>query len=351
MIITRTPFRMSFFGGGTDYPVWFKAHGGAVLATTIDRYCYISCRHLPPFFEHKSRVVYSRIENVKSNDDIEHPAVRGVLRYLGVDAGVEIHHDGDLPARTGLGSSSAFAVGLLHGIAALQGRMPTKMELAQQAIHVEQELLQETVGCQDQVLAAFGGLLRVDFEADGGIRVSPLTLPQGRVNDLQQHLLLYFTGFSRIASDIAKEQIQRTPSLTSELRTLRQMVDQAQTLLCGSQDIAEFGRLLHEGWMIKRSLSPKVSPLAVDEIYNAARAAGALGGKLMGAGGGGFMLLFARPEDHDQIRSALKGLLQVPFRFDSSGSQVIVYQPDRGLDAEVERVDYARQSTRLAPAR
>lgn len=334
MIITRTPYRMSFFGGGTDYPAWFREHGGAVLATTIDRYCYISCRFLPPFFEHKSRVVYSKIENVRSNHDIEHPAVRGVLEFCGVEDGVEVHHDGDLPARTGLGSSSAFTVGLLHGIAALRGTMPTKMELAQQAIHIEQVLLQESVGCQDQVLAAFGGLSRVDFHPDGGIQVSPIVVRADRIAALHRHLLLYFTGFSRTASEIASEQIRRTADLTPELSALRRMVDDAQGILYSERDITDFGRLLHESWMIKRALTPRIATVEVDAIYAKARAAGAIGGKLMGAGGGGFMLLFARPDDHAAVQHALAGLLQVPFDFDHAGSQIIVYQPDRAGEAQ-----------------
>ena len=282
MIITRTPYRMSFFGGGTDYPVWFREHGGAVLATTIDRYCYITCRHLPPFFEHKSRVVYSRIEDVSSNHDIQHPAVRGVLQFLKVETGIEIHHDGDLPARAGLGSSSAFTVGFLHAIEALRGKMLTKMELARQAIHVEQELLHESVGCQDQVMTAFGNLQRVNFFPDGEIGVNPVVVNYRRTEELQQHLLLYFTGSSRIASEIAKDQIQRTPELKSELTALYQMVDEAQAILSSGQDIVEFGRLLHEGWQIKRGLTTKIVTPKVDAIYEAARTAGAIGGKLKG---------------------------------------------------------------------
>jgi D-glycero-alpha-D-manno-heptose-7-phosphate kinase len=328
MIITRTPFRMSFFGGGTDYPAWFREHGGAVLATTLDKYCYISCRYLPPFFEHRSRIVYSRIENVRSNSEIEHPAARGVLELLGVQDGIEIHHDGDLPAKTGLGSSSAFTVGLLHAVKALRGVMPTKMELAQQAIHLEQDVLRESVGCQDQVLAAFGGLVRVDFDRDGEIHVAPIVLTSERLEDFQRHLLLFFTGFSRIASEIAEEQIRLTGQLKTELSCLFQMVQEAQSTLCGDRDIAEVGRLLHESWMVKRGLTSKIAPAAIDDIYTTARAAGAIGGKLMGAGGGGFMVLFARPADHARLREALRGLLEVPFRFDRSGSEVIVYQPD-----------------------
>lgn len=329
MILTRTPFRMSFFGGGTDYPAWFREHGGAVLATTMDKYCYISCRYLPPFFEHRSRIVYSRIENVASNADIEHPAVRGVLGQLGVDQGLEIHHDGDLPAKTGLGSSSAFTVGLLHAVKALQGVMPTKMELAREAIHVEQDVLRESVGCQDQVLAAFGGLVRVDFAPDGEITVSPLVVTGNRSDEFQRHLLLYFTGFSRIASEVAELQISRTAQLTSELSLMYQMVDEAQSILCGRRDITDLGRLLHESWMVKRSLTTRIATEAIDDIYATARAAGAIGGKLMGAGGGGFMVLFVKPEDQGRVRQVLKGLLEVPFRFERGGSQIMVYQPDR----------------------
>lgn len=329
MILTRTPFRMSFFGGGTDYPAWFREHGGAVLATTMDKYCYISCRYLPPFFEHRSRVVYSRIENVSANGDIEHPAVRGVLGLLGIEDGVEIHHDGDLPAKTGLGSSSAFTVGLLHAVKALQGVMPTKMELATQAIHVEQNLLHESVGCQDQVLAAFGGLVRVDFDPDGEIRVSPVVVTNERANEFQSHLLLYFTGFSRIASHIAELQISRTSRLQSELSAMYRMVDDAQAILCSPRDITDLGRLLHDSWMIKRSLTTKIASEEIDEIYATARAAGAIGGKLMGAGGGGFMVLFAKPGDQPRVREALGGLLEVPFRFERGGSQIMVYQPDQ----------------------
>ena len=210
MIISRTPFRISFFGGGTDYPVWFREHGGAVLATTIDKYCYISCRQLPPFFEHRTRIAYSRIELVNNNQEIEHPAVRGVLKYLNIDDGLEIHHDGDLPARTGLGSSSSFTVGLLHTLYALQHIMPSKAQLAQAAIHVEQDVLGEAVGCQDQVLAAHGGLCKATFFQNGDIGHAPVIMRPERLAAFQSHLQLYFTGFSRIASEVAREQIDRS---------------------------------------------------------------------------------------------------------------------------------------------
>jgi D-glycero-alpha-D-manno-heptose-7-phosphate kinase len=330
MIISQTPFRVSFFGGGTDYPVWFREHGGAVLATTIDKYCYIACRYLPPFFEHKSRIVYSKVELVSSNDQIEHPAVRAVLRHLKIDDGVEIHYDGDLPARSGLGSSSAFTVSLLQALYALQQRMPTKPELANTAIHIEQEVLREHVGCQDQILAAFGGLVRIDFpgHADPYVfHVTPVILARERLNTLQDHFLLYFTGISRMASGIAKEQLARVKDHTRALSRMRDMVDEAIVILTSQRPLAEFGVLLHEGWLLKRSLSPLVSSATIDAIYETARGAGAIGGKLLGAGGGGFLLLMANPEDHARIHERLNGLLRVPFRFEQGGSRIIVYDP------------------------
>jgi D-glycero-alpha-D-manno-heptose-7-phosphate kinase len=328
MIISRTPFRISFFGGGTDYPVWVKEHGGAVLATTIDKYCYISCRYLPPFFNHRTRIAYSKIEQAKTNADIEHPAVKGVLQYLNMADGLEIHHDGDLPARTGLGSSSSFTVGLLHALYALQHRMPAKSELAQAAIHVEQQILQESVGSQDQVLAAHGGLCRLTFAPAGEIGYTPVIMKPERLRAFQDHLLLYFTGFSRTASEIAKEQIERTKQRRVELFAMLQMVQEGLSILTGEHDLAEFGELLHEAWMVKRGLTSKITTPFIDQIYEAARGAGALGGKLLGAGGGGFMLIFAKPELHARIHAALPGLLHVPFQFEGAGSQIVFYQQE-----------------------
>ncbi len=328
MIISRTPFRISFFGGGTDYPVWFKEHGGAVLATTIDKYCYISCRYLPPFFEHRTRIAYSRIEQAKSNTEIKHPAVRGVLQHMGITDGLEIHHDGDLPARTGLGSSSSFTVGLLHSLYALQHTMPSKMELAQAAIHIEQEVLHEAVGCQDQVLAAHGGLCRVTFSPSGDIGYTSIVMKPERLADFQDHLQLYFTGFSRTASEIAKEQIEKTKQRRVELFAMLQMVQEGVSIIAGERDLSEFGELLHEAWMVKRNLTSQITTPMIDDIYDAARRAGALGGKLLGAGGGGFMLFFAKPEVHQKINAALPGLLRVPFRFEGLGSQIVFYQQE-----------------------
>ena len=327
MIISRTPFRISFFGGGTDYPVWYRENGGAVLATTIDKYCHITCRYLPPFFEHKSLIVWSQIERVDDIAEITHPAFRETLAFMDVTDGVAIHHDGDLPARSGLGSSSSFVVGLLHALHALKGAMTTKRQLALDAIQIEQVLLRENVGSQDQVSAAFGGLNRIDFGGDEEFRVSSTILPQERLELLQDHLMLVFTGLSRISSEIAADQIKATNHKRQELTTMYQMVDEATNILAADGDILEFGRLLHESWQLKRSLTDRISNAHIDQIYDAACRAGAIGGKLLGAGGGGFMLLFARPEEQPGIRDALKDLLHVPFRFESSGSQIIFFDP------------------------
>lgn len=327
MIISRTPFRVSLFGGGTDYPVWYEENGGAVLATTIDKYCYLTCRYLPPFFDHRSRIVWSKIELVQEITEISHPAVRETLAFLGIHDGVDIHHDGDLPARAGLGSSSSFIIGLLHVLYALKGEMPNKKQLAENAIHIERERLNENVGSQDQVLAAFGGLNRIDFGGEHEFRVSPLILPRKRLAELQEHLMLVFTGISRNASEIAKEQIQATGKKRTELTSIYQTVEEAVELLMGSGDLSEVGALLHEGWMLKRSLTERVSDQTIDAIYETARKAGAIGGKLLGAGGGGFMLLLVKPEQQETVKLALNDLLHVPFRFESVGSQIIHYDP------------------------
>ena len=329
MIITRTPYRISFFGGGTDYPPWYREHGGAVLATTVDKYCYISSRYLPPFFEHKHRIVYSLIENAKSNNEIQHPAVRAVFKWANVVEGLEVHHDGDLPARSGLGSSSAFTVGLVHALNALRGKMVSKNMLAKDAIHIEQNLIGENVGSQDQVSAAYGGFNRIAFHSKDNFDVSPLILPSPRSNELRDHLMLCFTGFSRIADSIAKSKIDNFKNRETELHRMRQMVDEAVAILVDSSvSIDEFGKLLDLAWKYKRSLSDQVSTPQIDQIYDAAKHAGAIGGKILGAGGGGFMLLFAKPENHERIRERLKDLVHVNFKFEESGSRVVLYQPN-----------------------
>ena len=335
MIISRTPFRVSFFGGGTDYPAWYGEHGGgAVLATTIDKYCYISVRELPPFFEHRFRIVYSIVESVKEVDDIQHPAVRAVLGRLAVTKGLEIHHDGDLPARSGLGSSSAFTVGLISAIHALEGRYSSRDDLASEAIHVEQCMLREAVGVQDQISTAFGGFNHITFGADGTFQVHPMVLPHNRVQELQDHLMLVFTGVSRIAADIAQAQIDNVKHRRTELQAVQEMVQQAITILTSpTTDLVEFGRLLHQAWMIKRTLSARVSNPVVDDLYDAAVRAGAVGGKLLGAGGGGFMLLFVRPEDRARVVAAVPNHIVVPVRFESSGSRIVLYQPNGFVSA------------------
>ncbi len=328
MIISRTPYRISFFGGGTDYPAWYRNHGGAVLASSIDKYCYLSCRYLPPFFEHRIRIVYSKIENCNGLDDIQHPAVRETLRFLRFERGTEIHHDGDLPARSGIGSSSSFCVGLLHALYALQGRMPSKQQLAAESIHIEQEQMHETVGSQDQVTAAYGGFNHIQFQSSGEITVRPVTLPQQRMRELNDHLLLLFTGIERTSSDVARSYVTRMDANKRHLRVMKDLVDEALVVLQGEHDLREFGALLHESWLAKRSLSSEVSNAEIDDVYQSALAAGAVGGKLLGAGGGGFLLLFASPDRHAALREKFVGMIDVPFRFESAGSQIIFFDPE-----------------------
>ena len=329
MIISRTPFRVSFFGGGTDYPQWYREHGGAVLATTIDKYCYISVRELPPFFEHRFRVVYSIVENVQQTADIKHPAVRAVLEWMQVEAGLEIHHDGDLPARAGLGSSSAFTTGLINAIHALEGRRVSQEELANEALHVEQDVINEPVGSQDQLSAAFGGFNHITFRQDGSYQVNPLIVPRTRLELLQDHLMLLFTGISRLSTEVAAVTIANLPQRETALQQMQQMVDQGIAILASpAVEITDFGRLLHESWLLKRSLADRVSSASIDDMYSAARAEGAIGGKILGAGGGGFLLLFVKPEDRARVRERLKTFIDVPFRFESSGSRIVLYQPD-----------------------
>ena len=331
VIVSRTPLRISFFGGGTDYPAWSREHGGKVLSATIDKYTFLTVRRLPPFFEHKNRIVYRRIEMTASVKEIQHPTVRAVLEHLGLE-GMEIHHDADLPARSGMGTSSAFTVGLLNACHALEGRRTLKENLALDAIHVEQILLQETVGSQDQVAAAYGGLNQIAFKkgfSDGACRgsfeVDALPLPSWRLEELQNHLLLFFTGIARTASDVASSFV---PGLATNaaLHGSEKQVEDAIRILDNPGSILPFGSLLHDAWTKKRSISSKISTPAIDTYYATAREAGAIGGKLLGAGGGGFLLFFAPPKAHQVLRSRL-GLLEVPFRFETGGSRILVYEP------------------------
>ena len=327
MVITKTPFRVSFFGGGTDYPVWFEKHGGAVLSTTIDKYCYITIRHLPPFFEHKHRIIYSIIESVKSIHEIQHPVVRAVLDKFKIDTGVEIHHDADLPARTGLGSSSSFTVGILNSLYALCGKAASPQKLAEEAIHIERDVLKETVGSQDQIAVAYGGLNKIAFNNDHTYKIDPIPLKKERVHLLESHLMLVFSGITRIASKVASEKVSNIPTKEKELIRLQEMVDKAIDIINCDREITEFGELLNESWEIKRSLSKQVSNDHIDSIYANALKSGALGGKILGAGGGGFILLFVPPEKRENVRRSLNGSLEVDFKFESNGSQIIYYHP------------------------
>lgn len=328
MIISKTPFRISFFGGGTDYPVWIREYGGAVLGTTIDKYAYITCRYLPPFFEHKYRIAYSKLEYVKSLKNINHPSVRECIRFSGIKSGLEIHHDSDLPARSGLGSSSTFTVGMLNCLNALKGEYITNEKLAKDAIKVEQDLIGESVGCQDQIHAAYGGLNHIECFQDGSFKVNPVIAKHETIKALQDHCLLFFTGISRFASEVAAEQIKKTPEREKELNIMQGMVIDALKILNGKNvSIEHFGNLLHESWKLKRSLTTKITNDSVDQIYEVAIKAGATGGKLLGAGGGGFILFIAKPELHELIKQKLDNLLYVSFKFENTGSSIIVYQP------------------------
>lgn len=326
MIISRTPFRISFFGGGTDYPGWYRKHGGSVLATTIDKYCYLNARYLPPFFGYKYRIAYNtRIENCKTIDQIIHPSVREVIRFLKIRQGVDIHYNADLPGRSGLGSSSAFTVGLLHALYALEGHTPNKKKLAKKSIYLEQEILQETVGSQDQIQATYGGLNHVIFHKNGEITVKPVKISSERTEQLQNHLMLFYTGIVRTASDIAKTFVPNIEQKEKQLLAMNEMVDQALNILNSKQDINDFGKLLHETWNLKRSLSSAVSNSFIDNIYLNALSAGATGGKIIGAGGGGFILLFVPPSCQTKVKKKFNKLIHVPFKFEYEGSQIIFY--------------------------
>lgn len=325
MVISRTPFRISFFGGGTDYPAWYRNHGGSVLATTINKYCYLTVRFLPPFFGNKYRLVYSKIETCQKLDEIKHPVVRETIRYLLIEKGLEIHHDGDLPARSGLGSSSAFTVGLLNALYALKGKMINKKQLAKESIYLEQEVLKETVGSQDQVLAAHGGFNHITFNKNGEITLKPITLTSARTRELENHLMLFYTGIPRIASKVAKSYVKKIKTREKQLSIMQDSVEEALSILTGKRDMKSFGELLNEFWQLKRSLSPQVSNSTIDEIYKKSLSCGAIGGKLIGAGGGGFLLLFVPPRSQKKVRESLKKLIYVPFKFEHDGSQIIFF--------------------------
>jgi D-glycero-alpha-D-manno-heptose-7-phosphate kinase len=326
MIICRTPTRISFFGGGTDYPAWYQDHGGLVLSTSINKYSYITVRYLPKFFDYKYRIRYYRTEETQTLEEIQHPSVRECARHLGITEGIEVVHNADLPAGSGLGSSSTFTVGMLHALYALKNYMPTKRELALEAIHVEQSLIGEAVGSQDQVAAAWGGFNKVTFGGGHVFDVDPIIIPRKKELELQENLLLCFTGFARSAPEIAQHQIKETPQRVRELDEMHSLAEEALRILTdANSSIDLFGSMLGHQWAIKRSLTAHISNPKIDEVYRTGLQNGALGGKLLGAGGGGFMLFYAPKDRHEAIRNALSSKLFVPFRFEDTGSKIVYY--------------------------
>lgn len=329
MIITRTPVRVSFFGGGTDYPAYYRRHGGATLATAVNKYVYVTVQNLTDYFDHKIQVHYSKVESVKTIDEIQIPNVREALRLLSIHRGVEIHLVGDLPARTGLGTSSATTVGLLKALHGHRGALISDKEVATQAVHVEQEMIGERVGSQDQYICACGGFLHLQFMRDGEVRVEPLPLSRGRLTELDQHLMMMYTGLQRTAHEILTDQVQRTRDgeLDDRLAVMKDQVIKGIDILAGPVPIRRFGELLHDAWELKRSLSSQISNPRLDELYTRARAVGAIGGKLLGAGAGGFLLLFVEPDRQQVVREALPELREVQFHFEPQGTRIIYYSP------------------------
>jgi D-glycero-alpha-D-manno-heptose-7-phosphate kinase len=342
MIITATPLRVSFLGGGTDYPEHFTAHGGATLATSINKYTYITVTRLTEFFDYNIRVSYSRTELCKSVDDIQHPSVRECLKFLKITGGIEISVISDLPARTGLGSSSSFTVGLLHALHAFHGQVASREQLAAEAVHVERNLIQERVGLQDQYACAIGGPLHMEFHEQNRVTLTPVIIPPHRAAALEGRLMMFYTGLQRTAHELLAEQLQRTSAgaITPYLKQLRQLVPQGLDILTGKDDLAELGKLLHQGWSLKRRFSDTVSNTLIDQAYEKAIRAGATGGKLLGAGGGGFLLLYVEPYYQPAVRQALAGMKEVSFSFENQGSRLVYYRPDALDPAEAFRAKF-----------
>lgn len=329
MIISRTPFRVSFFGGGTDYPTWYKEHGGAVIGTAINKYCYLTVRDLPPFFEHKHRIVYSKVELPSEIDEVQHPAVKAVMQELDVSHGIEIQHQADLPARSGLGSSSSFTVGLLNAIRAKRGMNSSPHYLTEEAIRIEQDVIKEHVGSQDQTWAAHGGTQFIEFDRLGNINVSPVIMPPDTASALDSHMMLFFTGLSRIASTIASKKIDNLANRNSQLVAMKKMAYSARDILqAPNAEMKDVGEMLRDSWQLKKELADEISSNIVDEMYSAAISAGAYGGKLLGAGGGGFMMFLAPPEKHEAIKARLSKLIHVDVKTGASGSKIVMYEPN-----------------------
>lgn len=329
MIITRTPLRISFFGGGTDLPSYYLKHEGEVLSTTIDKYLYITCRHMPPFWDYKHRFVYgSKTERVSDIEEIDHPSIRETLRFMNIDYGVDMHYNTDIPARSGIGSSSSFTVGLLNALNGLEGRISSKHQLMRDSIYIEQNMIKEPVGAQDQTAAAYGGFNHIIFRKNGEIETTPITISGDRVKELNDSLLLVFTGFQRYSKNIEKKKIERIDENTKSLDTIKQYVSDALAILNSNEDIREFGALLNETWRMKKGLADNVTDERIDAMYHMGMENGAVGGKLLGAGGGGFMLFFVPREQRKELKKAMTDYVCVPFQFENSGSQVIYYKQE-----------------------
>lgn len=328
MIITKTPFRMSFFGGGTDMESFFREYGGAVLSTTFDKYCYVNVRHLPRFFDWKNEVSYSKTERITNVDDIEHPAIRNAMKMLDMQE-IRLNYEADLPARSGLGTSSSFAVGMLNAFYCLKGKYVNKKKLADDAIYLERELCKEVGGWQDQIAAAYGGLNRIEFNTDGTYEVRPIIIHPDRKRRLNDNLLMFFTGFTRFSSEMQKANAVGYAEKVKQLQQMYALVDEAEAVLEEKHsDLDDFGRLLDKTWRLKRQTGSSITTDTIDALYENGIAAGALGGKLLGAGGGGFLVFYVQPENRDSVMDAMKDLLYVPFRFEDGGTQVIHYSPE-----------------------
>lgn len=327
MIITETPFRMSFFGGGTDMEDFFREYGGAVLSTTFDKYCYVNVRHLPRFFDYSTELSYSKTERVTDVEQIQHPAIRNAMKMLDMHE-LRLTYEADLPARSGLGTSSSFAVGMLNAFYALKGKYADKKKLADEAIYLERELCQEAGGWQDQIAAAYGGLNRINFNADG-YEVCPVIISPERKKRLNNNLLMFFTGFTRFSSDVQKQNAIGKADKVIHLKEMLSLVDDAERLLTDrDSDLDEFGRLLDHTWKLKRQTGSAVSTSNIDNLYEKGMKAGALGGKLLGAGGGGFLVFYVQPEKQERVKLAMEDLMYIPFEFEDSGTRVIHYTPE-----------------------
>ena len=326
MIITKTPFRVSFFGGGTDFPDYYREYGGQVLSTSIDKYCYVTVRHLQPFFEYDNELVYSVTERVGNVEDIVHPAIREAMKWLDMHE-LRVVYDADLPARSGLGTSSSFAVGMLNAFYALKGKYADKRKLAEDAIHLERVLCNESGGVQDQIAASYGGLNKIVFSEDG-FNVQPLIISRERKEELNNNLLMFFTGMSRFSSEVQVEQAKAMDKKKTDLKEMSKLVDDAERILTSKGDLNEFGKLLDYTWKLKRGLNSKVSNDTIDYMYDTALKAGAYGGKLLGAGSGGFILLYVDDERKESVRKALIDYMEVPIRFENGGTRVLYYSPE-----------------------